>query len=275
MRVISERSKMAAFSKSMFESDLAAYYDVMHQYRDYSKECQFAHDLIQKYHPGAKHVLDIACGTGRHAVEMAQRGYDVTGIDKSPDMIDVARKKAEKAEVSVDFKCLDFGDLDSICEFEAVYCLGYTFLYMTTYSDVIRFFESVHKALLPLGVFLVDFINGWSLIEGIQQDMFRYQTGGTTISQFDKTFVDKKRRVRHIDFKYVIDTADGYSKTIFAEEDVRIFFNDEVCMLLSNCGFGNIESFGDYTPNTDADVAEIVIEVGQKTEGVSRTKGKD
>jgi 2-polyprenyl-3-methyl-5-hydroxy-6-metoxy-1,4-benzoquinol methylase len=266
---------MAAFSKSMFESDLAAYYDVMHQYRDYGHECQFAHNLIQKYYPGAEHVLDIGCGTGGHAIEMAQRGYDVTGIDKSQDMINIALEKAEKAGVTIDFRCIDFNDLSVISEFQTAYCLGYTFLYMTTYPEIISFLSAVNEALSSRGVLLVDFINGWSLIEEFHRDKFVYQHEGTTIFQFEQATLKKEERVKHIDFYYLIDHHDGRVKTVFAEEDVRIFFNDEVRMLLSNCGFGNIESFGDYTTDTDADVADIVIIAGRKTEGVSRTKGRD
>ena len=143
---------------------------------------------------------------------------------------------------------------------------------MTTYAEVISLFTTVYEILLPQGVFLVDLINGWSLIEGIKQDEFVYRQDGATISQFDKTFVDNKKRVRHIDFRYEIESADGHSKTVFAEEDLRIFFNDEVCMLLSNCGFGNIESFGDYTLDTDADMANIVIVAGQKEGVVNKAK---
>jgi SAM-dependent methyltransferase len=247
----------------------------MRQYRDYSRECQFAHGLIQKYHPGAERVLDIGCGTGGHAIEMAQRGYDVTGIDESQDMINIALEKAKKAGVTIDFRCIDFDDLSVISEFQAAYCLGYTFLYMTTYANVASFFETVHRVLLPQGVFLLDFINGWSLIEEFHRDKFVYQHEGTTIFHFEQATLKKEERVKHIDFYYLIDHHDGCVKTVFAEEDVRIFFNDEVRMLLSNCGFGNIESFGDYTTDADADVADIVIIAGQNTEGVSRTKGKD
>ena len=108
---------VAAFSHNMLESELAQYYDVMHQYRDYSQECQFTHELIQRYYPGAEHVLDIGCGTGRHAIEMAQRGYCVTGIDKSQDMINIAEEKAEKAGVAADFRHVDCHNLSGISEF--------------------------------------------------------------------------------------------------------------------------------------------------------------
>ncbi len=255
---------MAAFTKNMFASELVRYYDLMHQHRNYSRECQFADKLIQKYYPGTKRVLDIGCGTGEHAVKMAQLGYQVTAIDTSRDMISFAEKKAKKVGVSVEFKCTDVHDLNIVPEFQAVYCLGYTFHYMTTYSDVMSFFNTINK-LLSQGVFLVDFINGWGLIEGIHRDKFVYQHEDTTIFHFEQASLDKKKRVRHIEFYYLIDHHDGRVKTVFAEEDLRIFFEDEVQMLLSNCGFEHVESFGNYTLDTAAsDVSDIVIITGQK-----------
>jgi len=256
---------MVAFTKNMFESELVRYYDVMHQHRNYGQECQFADSLIQKYCPGTKHVLDIACGTGEHAIRMAQFGYEVTGVDISHDMIEFAEEKAKKAGVSVEFRCIDVHNLDIVGEFQATYCLGYTLHYMTTYSDVVSLFATVNRALLPQGVFLVDFINGWGLIEGIHRDKFVYRHEGTTIFQFEQASLNKKKRVRHIEFYYVIDHHDGHVKTIFAEEDLRIFFDDEVQMLLSSCGFEKIESFGNYALNTNAsDVSSIIIIAGQK-----------
>jgi ubiquinone/menaquinone biosynthesis C-methylase UbiE len=260
-----EKSAMVAFTKNMFESELVKYYDVMHQHRNYGQECQFANNLIQKYCPGAKRVLDICCGTGEHAIRMAQLGYEVTGIDASRDMIKFANEKVKKEGVSVEFRCIDAHALNIVGEFQAAYCLGYTFHYMTTYSEVISFFTRINEALLPQGIFLVDFIDAWGLIEGFHRDKYVYRHEGTTIFQFEQTNLDKKKRVRHIEFYYVIDYNDGHAKTIFAEEDIRIFFDDEVQMLLSNCGFEKIKSFGNYTPDTNASGdSNIIIVIGQK-----------
>ena len=259
---------MVAFSMNMYESELAEYYDVMHQHRNYSQECQFADSLIQRYRQGTKHVLDIGCGTGEHAIKMAQLGYEVTGIDLSQDMLNIAKEKAQKAGLSIEFKCVDVNELNAFDEFQAVYCLGYTFHYMTTYSDVIRFLNTINTSLLPQGIFLVDFINGWGLIEGIHQDKFVYQHEDTTIFHFEQTALDKKKRVRHVEFYYLIDHHDGRVKTVFAKEDLRIFFGDEVQMLLSNCDFEHIESFGNYILDTETSgVPDTVIIAGQKKKG--------
>ena len=257
---------MKPFTRNMFESELAEFYDLMRQYRNYESECDFANNIIQKHFPKAKDVLDTFCGTGEHAIKMAQRGYSVTGIDASQDMINIAEEKTDKAGLSVNYQCTDVRDYKPTEKYDAAYCLGYTFLYMLTHSSVIEFFKSIHNVLVPGGVFLVDFINGWSLIKGSDRDRYFYQHDEVKISQFEQLTVNKRERLIHIEYCYLVDRNDGRVKTIFAEEDLRIFFNDEVQTLLGISGFKNIQSFGDYAivDEKSIDIPDIVIVVGQK-----------
>lgn len=249
----------------MYEAELAKYYDVMHQYRDYDRECCFVDNLIQRNIPTAKGVLDICCGTGEHAVRMARFGYEVTGVDQSQDMLDIAVYKAIRSGLPIDFICRDIFGLGIKEKFEVAYCLGYTFLYMTTDSDVRRFFKAVRNALISGGLFLVDFINGLSLSKDFDKDEFIYQHKNATIRQHDRWRLDRKRGVKHLDFEYEITDSEGRVQRISAEEDLRIFYDDDVQVLLFGCGFTNVESFGDYTLERErADAPYILIVSGKK-----------
>ena len=256
---------MNRFSPNMFEAELAEYYDVMRQYRDYDKECSFADNLIQRDIPTAKRVLDICCGTGEHAIRMAGLGYEVTGVDQSQDMLDIATAKAMASGLSIDFICKDVFKLAIKEKFEVAYCLGYTFLYMLTDSDVRRFFKAIGNALISGGLFLVDFINGLSLSKDFDKDEFIYQHKNVTIRQHDRWRLDKKRGVKHLEFEYEITDSEGRVQRISAEENVRIFYDDDVQVLLSDCGFMNVESFGDYTLERErANDPYILIVSGKK-----------
>lgn len=256
---------MNSFSKNMFEGELAKYYDLMHKYRNYDQESEFADQLLQRLWPGANKILDIGCGTGEHAIRMAQRGYEVTGVDASQDMLKLARKKANVGGLSIDFRCSDVNKLDFSEEFQAAYCLGYTFLYMTTHSDVEGFFAKIHRALLPSGILLLDLLNGWALIEKFPKDKFVYRDGQTTIFQFEQTSLDKIRRVRRIEFFYVIKDSSGKVGTAFAEEDLRIFFEDEVLMLMASHGFEALGTFGGYSMDSVmTDSSRVIVVVVRK-----------
>jgi len=255
---------MDRFSPNMFKAELAKYYDVMHQYRNYDKECSFADGLIKRKVPEARRVLDICCGTGEHAIRMARLGYEVTGVDQSQDMLDIATSKAMVSGLSIDFICKDVFKLGIKEKFEVAYCLGYTFLYMMTNSDVRRFFKAIRDALLPAGLFLFDFINGLSLIKDFDKDEFIYEHKNATIRQHDRWCLDEKRGVKHLEFEYEITDREGRVQRISAEEYVRIFYDDDVQVLLADCGFTNIESFGDYTLKRERDDAPYILIVSGK-----------
>jgi SAM-dependent methyltransferase len=68
-------------------------------------------------------ILDVGCGTGRHAVELARRGCRVTGLDVSPGMLAQARQAAAAAQVAVDFRQADATDFSFETPFDAVICL--------------------------------------------------------------------------------------------------------------------------------------------------------
>lgn len=103
---------MSAFLQSMFEGQLARYYDLMHKYRNYRRESEFLYKIVQRMCPGANRILDICCGTGEHAIRMAQAGYTVTGIDASQEMLGIARKKISAKRLRIDFRCSELSNLD-------------------------------------------------------------------------------------------------------------------------------------------------------------------
>lgn len=72
--------------------------------------------------PGCS-ILDIGCGTGRHAIELARRGHDVTGLDLTPAMLDIARDHAEQAGVTVRWVQANARDFTLNARFDAVICL--------------------------------------------------------------------------------------------------------------------------------------------------------
>jgi len=93
---------------------LAPIYDKVNSDIDYSKWADFIEEVIRReYHIGNPElVLDLACGTGRMTLELAERGYDMTGVDYSPEMLDIARNEAEKRGKDILWLCQD------MCEFE-------------------------------------------------------------------------------------------------------------------------------------------------------------
>jgi SAM-dependent methyltransferase len=82
---------------------IARYYDLIQQgLVDYGAEARIMHDIFR--HHDVHTVLDMACGTGAHLLELAKLGYQCFGIDLSPEMIEVAREKAQAQKLSIEFR---------------------------------------------------------------------------------------------------------------------------------------------------------------------------
>ncbi len=107
-------------------------------------------------------ILDIGCGTGRHDIELAKRGYNVTGIDLSPSMIEKAKENAKKANVNIDFGVADARKPHFEDEFDLVImlCEG-GFSLMETDEMNFQILENAAKALKKGGKFIFTTLNGF------------------------------------------------------------------------------------------------------------------
>ena len=106
---------------------------------------------------GARRVLDIACGTGMHALELARRGYEVLGADLSAGMIDRAQANAAAASEAVQFKVAGFGELSAQVGtgFDAVLCLGNSLPHLLTPADLVAGLADFAACLRPGGLLLI------------------------------------------------------------------------------------------------------------------------
>lgn len=108
-----------------------------------------------KVQPGAR-VLDVPCGFGRHSLELASSGFQVTGVDASSEMIREARKDAEAAGLNVEWRNAEMRSLPWESEFDAGFCFGNSFGYFD--ADGTRaFLRAVSRALKPGARFALDY----------------------------------------------------------------------------------------------------------------------
>jgi glycine/sarcosine N-methyltransferase len=107
---------------------------------------------------GARRVLDAACGTGQHALALAQRGYEVAGADLSAGMIERARANATRSGVSAQFVSAGFGQLAQAFQgqpFDALLCLGNSLPHVLSPADLAQALGDFAACLRPGGLLLV------------------------------------------------------------------------------------------------------------------------
>jgi SAM-dependent methyltransferase len=149
---------------SAFE-DYAAYYDAMYADKDYAAEVSYIESLILGHaQPGTLSILDLGSETGRHAIELASRGYDVHGIDLSARMVALA--EARKSSLSEDLKRkvnFSVGDVRSVrldAQFDVVLALFHVASYQTKNADFQAFLTTALLHLRPGGILIFDFWYG-------------------------------------------------------------------------------------------------------------------
>lgn len=104
--------------------------------------------------PGSR-VLDVPCGNGRHAIELARRGCRLSGVDISEEFLALARQRADRAGVRCDWSRRDMRDLPWPDEFDAAYCLGNSFGYLD-HQGVRDFLDALSRTLRPAGRLVID-----------------------------------------------------------------------------------------------------------------------
>ncbi len=119
-------------------------------------------------------ILDIGCGTGRHSIELAARGYRMTGLDLSTGMLDQARRKAEAAGVLVEWIQADATDFSFMERFDRVICLCEgSFGLIESQDDPIRhplaILQNAAQALKPGGSCLFTVLNGIAMVRRYTQ----------------------------------------------------------------------------------------------------------
>ncbi|NQT31933.1 MAG: methyltransferase domain-containing protein [Deltaproteobacteria bacterium] len=106
-------------------------------------------------------ILDVGCGTGRHAINLATKGYkNITGIDLSPGMIGAANKVAKEQNVQVDFRVCDARELPFQNEFDAALCLCEgAFSLLENDAENYKVLKAVHQSLKKNGIFILTTLN--------------------------------------------------------------------------------------------------------------------
>ena len=150
---------------------LAPFYDKINKDIDYSKWADFIEKIVDKHCGRVPELwLDLGCGTGSMTIELAKRGRDMTGIDYSPEMLNLARERSEDLGLkNILWLCQDirnfelYGTVD-VC----VSCLD-TINHLKSSKDLNACLDLVHNYLAPDGLFIFD-INGKYKFENVYGD---------------------------------------------------------------------------------------------------------
>jgi 2-polyprenyl-3-methyl-5-hydroxy-6-metoxy-1,4-benzoquinol methylase len=186
-------------------------------------------------------ILDVGCGTGRHSIELAKRGYHVTGIDLSNSMLQKAKENSKKKNIRVVFKKQDARNLSYKSEFDLalMICEG-AFPLMETDEMNFQILENVSNALKPKNSKLIfTTLNGlFPIFHSVKEFLKSEKKEGTT--EYSKNKFDLMTFREHSVTTIVDDN--GQKKELHCNE--RYYVPSELAWMLKSLGFIRIDIFG-------------------------------
>jgi len=131
-------------------------YDNMGEDRFSERMVEYTRRILARLHYNPRSILDLACGTGTAAVLWAEDRIDTWGVDRSSDMLEMARKKAREHKVKIEFSRQDMTAFTMPRQFDLVTCYFDSLNYLLTLDDLTACFQAVNKILYPGAYFIFD-----------------------------------------------------------------------------------------------------------------------
>lgn len=239
-----------AWFENWFDSP---YYHILYKDRDYKEAEIFISNLIHFLNPPASaKILDLACGAGRHSIFINKMGYNVTGVDLSPNSIKTA--KAFENE-TLHFETHDMREVYKKHSFDYVFSMFTSFGYFDDSADNIKMLKSVNDTLKENGIFVLDFFNAKTVI---------------------KNLVPKEEKTeKGVTFKLTRELIDGYikksikfntpEKSYSYYEKVEALSLKDLEVLFKEANLKIVHTFGSYQLNEfDEDTSDRLIIIAQK-----------
>jgi cyclopropane fatty-acyl-phospholipid synthase-like methyltransferase len=208
-------------------------------------------------HPGER-ILDLACGFGRHSLELARRGYTVHGVDITPAYIAYARDQAAEQDLSVDFTCADLREVHFSAEFDAVLNLADGAIgYLEDDAENLKIFDLVRAALKPGGRHLMEVCSGDYARRHFPRRT--WEAGSRALSLADFAWDAENQRMLYTGYTF------PYGEPLRAPQDslptsTRLYTLEEVKAILAERGMQVQAAFAGYslTP-ASPDSFEMVV----------------
>jgi 2-polyprenyl-3-methyl-5-hydroxy-6-metoxy-1,4-benzoquinol methylase len=197
-------------------------------------------------------ILDLACGTGTMAIRMAQQGYQVTGVDIIPEMIDWSAKKAAAQSVSIEWLLADARTFHLDKQFSFIYMLGNAFQHFLTRDDQEALLARVCEHLQPEGCFLFCTRNPSprNISEVRYSDPQEYMMpDGRRLVATEQQHYDPMTQIQHYTFHNQWFHPDGRQMETTDRTALRYVFPQEMEALLHYNGFQIRDCYGDWQQN--------------------------
>jgi SAM-dependent methyltransferase len=253
----------------VFGAVYAEQYDLLYKDKDYDAEVELLEELFRTHGLTGNAILDLGCGTGQHAIRLARRGYDVTGVDRSPEMLAIARVKAEQTldEVAPQPSFVE-GDVTAVRlggpTFDAALMMFGVLGYQVTNDAVRSALRTVRAHLRPGALFVCDVWYGPAVltVRPTERTKVVDAPDGKVIRSVRTTLDSFGHRA---DVHYRVWRLRGKEVVAEMEEThaMRFFFPQELALLFEQAGMSLLEMRAFDTGGPPSEGSWNVLAIGR------------
>jgi SAM-dependent methyltransferase len=218
-------------------TDIAPVYDSLLRHVNYQEWYEYIVSVMKRYHDTPGIILELGCGTGRFGSKFSNDGYTIIGIDKSLEMLRVA-----KARAFLNFRifCADITRFSLAKKADFIFSVHDTMNYLLEHADILNMFRCVREAMDREGIFMFDITT--------EHNIYRNFDGKTSRHQFRNSSVEWSNRYdRESRLVYSTLKLDRGGKVSTEEHIQRIYSIDEMKTLLDSGGLKVLGINGDYS----------------------------
>lgn len=237
----------------------AAVYDTFMDNIPYEEWCAYLAGLLKEYGVADGLVLDLGCGTGSLTELLADRGYDMIGVDYSEEMLELALEKKVESGNDILYLCQDMREFELYGTVSAVVSICDCMNYITEPEDLVTVFQLVNNYLDPKGIFIFDLNTEYK---------YRDVMGDTTIAEDreDSSFIwdnqyEPEEKINIYDLSiFVRESGDRYRK-YHETHYQRAYSLDEVKTALEEAGMEFVTAYDAFTkepPKADSERIYVV-----------------
>ncbi len=243
---------------------LAPIYDEINKDISYSKWADFIEAIIARNRGFQEErlILDLGCGTGRMTLELARRGYDTTGVDYSPEMLDKARAAAERQGISnILWLNQDMRDFELYGTVGTVVSCLDCMNHLISRKDFMKCLSLVHNYLVPSGLFIFD-INGKRKFTDIYADN-SYVTENESSMCVWQNFYNEKSGICEFYITVFSENEDGSYDRYDETQREKMYTIRSVKNMLSESGFEFVGAYSDFEFSSATDENERIYIVAK------------
>lgn len=246
----------------MSYSYFAHLYDLLTENVEYSHRADYICSLLSEYGINGGLLLDVACGTGTMSFEMSKRGFDVTGVDCSEDMLSKAQKKMAETGENVLFLCQDIRSLDLYGTVDCAVSTLDSLNHLTSEEDLLKAFKSVSLFLEDDGIFIFDMNTLYKHREILNDNSFVYELDDT-FCVWQNSLCDDGATVEIILDFFADVNGRGYRR--YSESFYeKAYESDVVKNLLKQADFTFIAEYKDMTTDAPDEKTERTVFVARR-----------